>query len=80
MKLLKSQMKVIREEIKALVIDKAMRKLTLEETTNVKGYYIKMFCVAKPDSGKWRYIINIKPMNTFLQKKNFKLETVKHVR
>ena len=59
---------------------KVLRKLTLEEATNVKGYYSKMFCVAKPDSGTWRPIINLKPMNRFVQKKSFKMETVKHVR
>ena len=78
-KLPPAQMMVIREEVAKLVIKKAMRKVPLEEARLRKGFYSTMFCVPKP-CGAWRPVINLKPMNVFVVKKGFKMETVRNVR
>ena len=63
---------MIREEVAKLVSKKAMRKLTLREAKSRKGFYSKLFCVPKPD-GAWRPVINLKPMNRFVLKRNFRI-------
>ena len=78
-KLLPAQMKVIRQEVKDLVSKGAMRKISKEEAQQNPGFYSKMFCVSKPNK-KWRPIINLKPFNKYVLKKNFKMETVRDVR
>lgn len=78
-KLPPAQMKVIRQEVKDLVSKGAMRKISKEEAQQNPGFYSKMFCVSKPNK-KWRPIINLKPFNKYVLKKNFKMETVRDVR
>ena len=78
-KLPPAQMKVIRQEVKDLVSKGAMRKISKEEAQQNPGFYSKMFCVPKPNK-KWRPIINLKPFNKYVLKKNFKMETVRDVR
>ena len=78
-KLPPAQMKVIRQEVKDLVSKGAMRKISKEEAQQNRGFYSKMFCVSKPNK-KWRPIINLKPFNKYVLKKNFKMETVRDVR
>ena len=78
-KLPKHQMVVIKEEIKSLVEKKAMRILSRKEARRKPGFYSKMFCVEK-SSGGWRPVINLKPLNRFVSKKSFRLETLKSVR
>ena len=78
-KLPPAQMKVIRQEVKDLVSKGAMRKISKEEAQQNLGFYSKMFCVSKPNK-KWRPIINLKPFNKYVLKKNFKMETVRDVR
>ena len=78
-KLPPAQMKVIRQEVKDLVSKGAMRKISKEEAQQNPGFYSKMFCVTKPNK-KWRPIINLKPFNKYVLKKNFKMETVRDVR
>ena len=77
-KLPPAQMKVIRQEVKDLVSKGAMRKISKEEAQQNPGFYSKMFCVSKPNK-KWRPIINLKPFNKYVLKKNFKMETVRDV-
>ena len=74
-----AQMVVIREEVAKLVDKKAMRKVPLSEARKRPGFYSRLFCVPKPD-GSWRPIINMKPMNKYVVKKGFRMETIKHVR
>ena len=78
-KLLKHQMEVIRREIKDLVDKKAMRMISRKEACSKPGFYSKMFCSAKP-AGGWRPVINLKPLNKFVSKKNLRLETLRNVR
>ena len=78
-KLPPAQMKVIRQEVKDLVSKGAMRKISKEEAQQNPGFYSKMFCVSKPNK-KWRPIINLKPFNKYVLKKNFKMKTVRDVR
>ena len=78
-KLPPAQMTVIRAEVAKLVAKKAMRIVPLEEARSKRGFYSRLFCVPKPD-GSWRPIINLKPMNRFVVKKSFKMETIKNVR
>ena len=78
-KLPKKQMVVIRKEIQSLVDKKAMRIVSKKEATLNPGFYSKMFCVEK-GSGGWRPVINLKPLNKYVAKQSFKLETLKSVR
>ena len=78
-KLPKHQMEVIRREIKDLVDKKAMRVISRKEACSKPGFYSKMFCSAKP-AGGWRPVINLKPLNKFVSKKNLRLETLRNVR
>ena len=43
------------------------------------GFYCTFFVVPKKETGKLRPILNLKPPNQFLAKKNFKMETLKTV-
>ena len=78
-KLPRQQMVVIRKEITELVRKNAMRVLSRKEATRRPGFYSRMFCVEK-SSGGWRPVINLKPLNQFVSKKSFKLETLRNVR
>jgi hypothetical protein len=73
------QMMVIKKEVDELCGKGAIRRLSSEETRRVPGYYSRMFCVSKP-CGAWRPIINLKPMNKFVVKKRFRLETIQDVK
>jgi hypothetical protein len=78
-KLPAEQMKVIRKEIAELRAKGALRMLSSKEAREKPGYYSRMFCVSKP-CGAWRPIINLKPMNRFVVKKKFRLETIRDVK
>ena len=69
-------MKVIRKEIADLLHKGAMRKVTSTEAHKVKGFYSRLFVVPKPEVGKFRVIINMKPINRFIEKKSFKMDIV----
>ena len=43
------------------------------------GHYLQIFAVPKP-GGKWRVVINMKPLNEHVAKETFRMETVKDVR
>ena len=43
------KMEIVREEVKSLILKVAVRQLTTSEVEKVPGYYLKMFCVSKPD-------------------------------
>ena len=75
----RDRMTVIRTEVRDLVRKKAVRKVPWQEAMRKPGYYSKMFCVSKYDCCK-RPIINLRPMNCFVQKEKFKMETVQNVR
>ena len=70
---------VIKKEVAELCDKDAIRRMSVEEAHRVPGYYSRVCCVSKP-SGAWRPIINLKPMNCFVVKKNFRLETIRDVK
>ena len=74
-----AKMAVIREEIAKLLGKGAIRKVSLEEARVSLGHYSKIFAVPKP-GGKWRVVINLKPLNEFVTKESFHMETAKDVR
>ena len=78
-KLPEPKMEVVRAEIKTLLEKSAIRKLTHEEAVATPGYYSQIFAVPKPN-GKWRVVINLKPLNEHVLKESFRMETAKDVR
>ena len=75
----RDRMTAIRTEVRDLVRKKAVRKVSWQEAMKKPGYYSRMFCVSKADGSK-RPIINLRPMNRFVRKEKFKMETVQNVR
>ena len=78
-KLSDQRMEVIRGEISNLLGQGAIRVVSPEEATAVPGHYSKVFAVPKP-GGKWRVVINLKPLNEFVAKETFRMETARDVR
>ena len=72
------RMSVIREEIGKLLQKGAIFKVSEEEATHTPGHYSKIFAVPKP-GGKWRVVINLKPLNEFIEKETFHMETARDV-
>ena len=64
------KMNVIRSEISDLLEKGAIRKVSKEEATTTLGHYSQIFAVPKP-GGKWRVVINLKPLNEFVRQRNF---------
>ena len=79
-KLSPEAMKVSRREIKDLLHKGAMRIVDKSEALQIKGFYSKMFVVKKPEPGKFRVIINLKPLNKYVSKKSFKMEGINDVK
>ena len=73
-KLPEVKMSVIRAEISALLEKGAIRRVSKEEATTTLGHYSQIFAVPKP-GGKWRVVINLKPLNEFVAKETFQMET-----
>ena len=72
-------MVVIRQEIANLLSKGAIRKVSQEEASQSLGHYSKIFTVPKP-GGKWRVVINLKPLNEFVAKETFRMETAADVK
>ena len=66
------QMKHVREEVRAFVAKGAVRKLSPEEAQQKLGFYSKLFVVPKPGN-KWRMIIDMRRLNSYIKKKSFKI-------
>ena len=78
-KLSEEKMQVIRQEISSLLSKGAIRMVTPEEAAKCPGHYSKIFAVPKPGE-KWRVVINLKPLNEFVAKETFRMETARDVR
>jgi hypothetical protein len=78
-KLPAEQMLVARKEVLELVQKGAIKQLSYTQAVRNPGYYSKIFSVSKPN-GRWRTIINLKPLNRFVSKMKFKMDTAKDVR
>ena len=79
-KLPEEQMDVIRKEIQTLMSKGAVKVVSKAVAPKKLGVYSKMFCVPKPGTNQWRPIINLKPLNKYIHKENFKMDTLKDVR
>ena len=78
-KLPEPKMSVVRAEVRTLLDKGAVRVVSQEEALATPGHYSQVFAVPKP-GGKWRVVINMKPLNEFVLKESFRMETVKDVR
>ena len=54
----------------------ALRVVPNKEALQGKGFYSKLFVVKKPEPGKFRVIINMKPINRYISMKTFKMEGI----
>ena len=77
-KLATEQMTVIRSEIASLLAKGAIREVPRAEAESVPGHYSQIFAVPKP-GGKWRVVINLKPLNEYVAKETFTMETSRYV-
>ena len=50
-------------------------KEALEEATSDPGFYSRMFIIERPDKKKWRPVIDLSPLNKFIQQTPFQMET-----
>ena len=73
------QMQVVRKEVAGFLLKGAIRKLSADEAVSTPGYYSKLFCVPKP-GGKWRMIIDMRGLNSYIVKKSFTMQGTKDVR
>ena len=73
------QTKVVKAEVDELVRKKAMRVVPWAEACKSLGHYSQIFAVPKPN-GKYRVIINMKPLNKHIVKETFSMESLKEVR
>jgi hypothetical protein len=55
----------------------AIRELSQAEARSVPGFYCRVFTVPKKDSDKRRFIFNLKPLNKFVKRPNYKAELLK---
>ena len=60
-------MSVVRAEVRTLLDKGAVRVVSQEEALATPGHYSQVFAVPKP-GGKWRVVINMKPLNEFVLK------------
>ena len=44
------------------------------------GFYSRFFVVPKRESGKWRSILDLSALNTFIRRETFKMETAEQIR
>ena len=74
------QMNIIRAEVATLLEKGAVRIIPKNLANKKLGVYSKMFCVPKPGHNNCRPVINLKPLNKYIYKESFKMETLKDVR
>jgi len=63
----------------ALEIDNLLRKGAIERVTDCTGQFLSSFFVIRKSSGGWRFILNLKHLNRFINAPHFKLEDWKTV-
>jgi len=59
-------------------INSLLEKKAIQPAPKGPGFYAKVFLVPKK-GGKWRPVFNLKPLNAHVQKRTFKMATVKSV-
>ena len=70
---------------RAAVLDQAKQLLAkgvieLVSNPGTPGFYSRFFVVPKPETGKWRSILDLSTLNLSVQKESFKMETAEHIR
>lgn len=63
-------------EVKELLAKRAISELTDSST----GFVCSFFCVKKKQSGAFRPIVNLKPLNRFIKYQHFKMKNLESVR
>ena len=66
-KLMEEDQKVVRDGIQELLQKETIRIVSIEEAIKVPGFYSKVFARLKPGTNKYRMIINMKPLNEFIE-------------
>ena len=66
-KLMKEDQKVVRDGIQELLQKETIRIVSIEEAIKVPRFYSKVFARLKPGTNKYRMIINMKPLNEFIE-------------
>jgi len=59
-------------------VDSLLEKGAIQPAARTPGFYAKVFLVPKK-GGKWRPVFNLKPLNAHVQKRAFKMATVRSV-
>ena len=80
--LIQSRYKALqKEQALATCIQSLLSKNTIERVENVKslGFYSRLFLVPKPHQ-RWRPVIDLSRLNTFLLVEKFKMETPESIR
>ena len=70
---------IVKNEVRAMLDKGAIRIVT----SDLRGFYSKLFLVPKPSvdgERRWRPCINLKPLNFHVDKKTFDSESVKSTR
>jgi hypothetical protein len=56
-----------------------LQKQAIEEVVQPSlAFWSRIFLVPKP-GGQWRVILNLKPLNSFIQTRTFKMETIQRI-
>ena len=71
-----NQMKLIYSEVESLLEKGAIEKVPLQEV--MEGFYSTFFLVPKKN-GEMRPVINLKPLNRYMVKQHFKMDTLSKV-
>lgn len=69
-------MSVCDREVRELLVKRAVT----EVTNGSDGFVSSFFCVKKKQAGKFRPIVNLKPLNQFIRYQHFKMENLESVR
>ena len=79
--LIQSGYKALQKELALTCIQSLLSKNAIERVENVKslGFYSRLFLVPKPQQ-RWRSIIDLSRLNTFLLVERFKMETPESIR
>ena len=68
---------VLEQEISALVLKEAVEEISSQAVS--PGFYGRLFCVPKR-SGGYRPVLDLSPLNVYLKKVHFRMETVGSIR
>lgn len=73
-----AQIDVLLKEVEELLSKNAIEILIVTQREKLSGFYSTFFLVPKK-CGKMRPIINLRPLNRYLKKQHFKMDTLNKV-